>query len=96
MAPGEYFTFEVQFTAPSTAGTYGGMGTVNGTSQPPISVPLTASVGSELPDRQPRLRGLRLASPACPALTRQINVVNGCCDAGHGELGDHRGGKHRR
>jgi hypothetical protein len=78
MAPGEYFTFEVQFTAPLTAGTYGGMGTVNGTSQPPISVPLTASVASTCLTASPGYVDFGSASPACPALTRQINVVNGC------------------
>ena len=78
MAPGEYFTFEVQFTAPSTAGTYSGMVTVNGTSQPPISLPLTAAVASSCLTANPGYLDFGVASPACPAVTRQINVVNGC------------------
>ncbi len=81
MNPGEYFTFEVQFTAPSTPGTYAGVGTVNGTGQPPISLPLTASVGSTCLTANPGYVDFGSASPACPALTRQISVVNGCSTA---------------
>jgi len=78
MAPAEYFTFEVQFTAPSTPGTYAGLATVNGSGQPPISLPLTASVGSTCLTANPGYVDFGSASPACPALSRQINVVNGC------------------
>jgi hypothetical protein len=81
MAPGEYFTFEVQFTAPPTAGTYAGVGTVNGSGQPPISLPLKASVGSTCLIANPGYVDFGSASPACPALTQQINVVNSCSTA---------------
>ena len=47
--------------------------------EPAANFPAPHGLGREhLPDRQPRLPRLRLASPACPAVTRQINVVNGC------------------
>ena len=78
MAPGEYFTFEVQFTAPLAPGTFNGMVTVNGTSQPPISLPLTASVAATCLTANPGYVDFGIASPVCPAATRQINVVNGC------------------
>jgi len=78
MAPAEYFTFEVQFTAPPTPGTYTGTATVNGSGQPPITLPLTASVGSTCLTTNPGYVDFGSASPACPALSRQINVVNGC------------------
>jgi hypothetical protein len=78
MNPGDYFTFEVQFTAPSTTGTYSGMATVNGTGQPPISVPLTASVGNTCLTVDPGYVNFGVASPACPAQTQLIKVVNGC------------------
>ena len=78
MAPGEYFTFEVQFTAPSTAGTYSGVVTVNGTSQAPINVPLKASVSSICLTVNPGYVNFGDASPACPAMTKQINVLNSC------------------
>jgi hypothetical protein len=81
MNPGEYFTFEVQFTAPSTAGSHAGVATINGTGQPPISLPLTASVGSTCLTANPGYVDFGSASPACPALTRQISVVNGCSTA---------------
>lgn len=81
MAPGGYFTFEVQFTAPSTPGRYSGVATVNGTSQPPISLPLTASVGSSCLTTDPGYVDFGNASPACPPQTRQIKVVNGCSTA---------------
>ena len=78
MAPGEYFTFEVQFSAPNSPGTFGGMATVNGTSQPPISLPLTAAVANSCLAANPGYVDFGIASPACPAQTRQVNVVNGC------------------
>jgi len=78
MAPGEYFTFEVQFTAPVTPGTFRGVVTVNGTGQPPISLPLTAQTQSSCLSANPGYVDFGIASPACPPLTRQINVVNGC------------------
>jgi len=86
MAPAEYFTFEVQFTAPPTPGTYTGTATVNGSGQPPITLPLTASVGSTCLTTNPGYVDFGSASPACPALSRQINVVNGCSTPSHGEL----------
>src|SRR5262249_27590376 len=67
MAPGEYFTFEVQFTAPSTGGRYSGVVTVNGTSQSPINVPLTASVSATCLSVNPGYVDFGHASPACPA-----------------------------
>jgi HYDIN/CFA65/VesB-like, Ig-like domain/Cep192 domain 4 len=78
MAPGEYFTFEVQFTAPGTGGAFNGMVTVNGTSQPPISLPLTATAGTTCLVANPGYVDFGIASPACPAGTRQIAVTNGC------------------
>ena len=78
MAPGEYFTFEVQFSAPASSGSFSGLVTVNGTSQPPISLPLTAHVGTTCLTANPGYVDFGVASPACPAGTRQINVVNGC------------------
>ena len=78
MVPGEYFTFEVQFIAPSTAGKYAGMVTVNGTSQPPINVPLTASVSGLCLTINPGYVNFGDASPACPAMTKQIDVLNSC------------------
>ena len=78
MAPGEYFTFEVQFTAPQSGGTFQGMVTVNGTSQPPISLPVRATVANSCLSASPGFVDFGIASPACPAQTREINVVNGC------------------
>ncbi|MGZ3447091.1 MAG: choice-of-anchor D domain-containing protein, partial [Myxococcaceae bacterium] len=78
MAPGEYFTFEVQFSAPPTPGIFQGMATVNGTSQPPISVPIRAQSGASCLSATPGYVDFGIASPACPASTRQIAVVNGC------------------
>jgi len=81
MAPGDYFTFEVQFTAPATPGKYSGLVTVNGPSQPPISLPLTASVASTCLTADPGFVDFGVVSPACPAQTREIKVVNGCPSA---------------
>src|SRR5215472_16729738 len=78
MNPGDYFTFEVQFTAPATTGTFSGVATVNGTGQPPISIPLTASVGNTCLSVNPGYVNFGVDSPACPAQTQQIKVVNGC------------------
>jgi hypothetical protein len=78
MNPGDYFTFEVQFTAPATTGTFSGMAMVNGTGQPPISIPLTASVGNTCLTADPGYVNFGVASPACPAQTQQIKVTNGC------------------
>jgi len=78
MAPGEYFTFEVQFSAPPTPGIFRGIATVNGTGQPPISVPITAQAGASCLSATPGYLDFGIASPACPASTRQIAVVNGC------------------
>ena len=78
MAPGEYFTFEVQFAAPNTPGTFRGAATVNGTSQPPISLPTTAVVASSCLAANPGYVDFGISSSICPPQTRQINVVNGC------------------
>jgi hypothetical protein len=78
MNPGDYFTFEVQFTAPPTAGTYSGVVTVNPTGQPPINLPLTASVSSLCLTVNPGYVNFGDVSPACPPTTKQIDVLNAC------------------
>ncbi len=78
MQPGEYFTFEVQFTAPVTPGSFTGTVTVNGTSQPPIQVPIKAQTSSSCLSANPGYVNFGIVSPACPPQTRQINVVNSC------------------
>jgi hypothetical protein len=81
MAPGEYFTFEVQFSAPNTPGAFRGMATVNGTGQPPISLPITATVANSCLAANPGYVDFGISGSACPPETRQINVVNGCSAA---------------
>ncbi len=81
MAPGEYFTFEVQFSAPNTPGSFGGMATVNGTGQPPISLPITATVANSCLAATPGYVDFGISSSVCPPETRQVNVVNGCSTA---------------
>ncbi len=78
MAPGEYFTSEVQFSAPPSPGSFRGELTVTGTAQAPIAVPITAQVGNSCLSANPGYVDFGVASPACPAQARQINVVNGC------------------
>jgi hypothetical protein len=81
MAPGEYFTFEVQFTAPVSSGAFRGVARVTGTSQAPIEIPITATTGSSCLSANPGYVDFGIASPACPPSTRQISVVNGCATA---------------
>jgi hypothetical protein len=78
MMPGEYFTFEVQFTAPVTPGAFRGEAQVVGTAQAPINIPITATAGASCLSANPGFVDFGVASPACPATTRQISVVNGC------------------
>ena len=78
MAPGDYFTSEVQLTAPATPGSFRGHLGVVGSGQAPIDVPITAQVGSSCLTATPGYVDFGIASPACPAATRQINLVNGC------------------
>lgn len=81
MAPGDYFTFEVQFTAPSAPGTFHGTVTVTGTGQAPIAVPLSANDGTSCLAADPGYVDFGISSPACPPSTRQIDVVNACSSA---------------
>src|SRR5262249_1207005 len=78
MAPGDYFTFEVQFTAPVPPGVFHGEAQVVGTSQAPIPIPITATTGSSCLSANPGFVDFGIVSPACPASTSQINVENGC------------------
>jgi hypothetical protein len=78
MPPGAFFTFEIQFTAPAASGTYHGQATVNGTAQAPIALPITAQVGSSCLSANPGYVDFGIVNPACPASTRQVNLVNGC------------------
>ena len=96
MVPGEYFTFEVQFSAPNSPGTFQGMVTVNGTSQPPITLPLDAAVASSCLAANPGYVDFGIASPACPAQTRQIKRGERCSAPVTADRRDHRGGEHRR
>ncbi len=96
MAPGEYFTFEVQFSAPPSPGTFQGMATVNGTGQPPISVPDPRPDRCQLPVGHARVRGLRDRQPGLPGLHPADRGGERLQQPGDDQLGRHRGWQHRR
>ncbi len=81
MGPGSYFTSEVQFSAPQTAGSFTGNLRVRGNGQADIDVPLEATTQSSCLVANPGYVDFGVASPACPASTRQISVTNGCSAA---------------
>ena len=81
MTPGFYFASEVQFSAPPTPGTFTGNLRVRGSGQADIDVPLTATTQSSCLVANPGYVDFGVASPACPAFTRQVSVTNGCATA---------------